>query len=148
MNDYLKPVTPSVVDYLIQAEEEFNLLKPDSQEAFAASEWLEKNFPIASWGRIAWNEVIQSSCATWTDTSELLSAFEKIVVENKLEGSVIVLWTNALKLPMRIKLSVLLNYSQAIFEEDWDTWVYSEKDKWCIEVFHDGEICFGVDLNK
>lgn len=138
-----EPVNPSVVNYLRQAGEAFKLLKLDSQEAITASEWLENNFPIASWGRIAWNEVPKSSCLTWTNASELLSAFKRIVVENKLEGSVIVLWTNALKPPLKANLDILLKYAKAIFEEDWDTWVYSEEDKWCIEVFHDGEIFFG-----
>jgi hypothetical protein len=142
-HDKLKPVNPSVVDYLAQVEESFELLKLDNQEAIKASEWLENNFPIASWGRIAWDKVPKSSCITWTDFSELLSAFQKLVTENKLEGSVIVLWTNASTLPLKINMDVLVKYAEPIFEEDWDTWVCSEENKWCIEVYHEGEICFG-----
>ena len=98
MNNFLKPINPSVVDYLIQAQEEFTLLPVDSQEAIVASEWLENNFPIASWGRIAWNEVTESYCATWNNNSDLITTFEKIILENQLKGDVTVLWTNALKL--------------------------------------------------
>ncbi len=143
MNNFLKPINPSVVDYLIQTQEEFTLLPVDSQEAIVASEWLENNFPIASWGRIAWNEVTQSYCATWNSNSDLITTFEKIILENQLKGDVTVLWTNALKSPLKIKIDVLLKYLQVVLEEDWDTWIYSKEDNWCVEVFHDGEICFG-----
>ena len=142
-----RPVNLKVVDYLIQAGETFNLLHTDSQEAVIASEWLEKNFPIASWGRIDWPKVPNSSCITWTNDSELMLAFQRILVEsrldNKLEITVIVIWSNGLKPCLQINLNTFLKYANAMFQEDWDTWVYSESDNWCIEVYHEGEICFG-----
>ena len=140
------PVYPEVLNYLRQEGETFNLLKPDSQEALTTAEWIN-NFPIASWGRIDWSKVPNSSCKTWTNDSELLSAFKRILVESKLdeklEISVIVLWGNALTPPLQINLNVLLKYANEIFYEDWDTWVYSESDNWLIEVYHEEEICFG-----
>ena len=136
-----RPVNPEVVNHLRQVGETFNLLQTDSQEAVIASEWLKKNFPIASWGRIDWPKVPNSSCITWNNDSELLLAFQRILVESKLneklEISVIVLWTNALKPPLQINLDTFLKYANAMFEEDWDTWVYSESDNWCIEVYHE-----------
>ena len=142
-----QPVNLRVTDYLIQAGETFNLLQTDSQEAIIASEWLEKNFPIASWGRIDWPKVPNSSCITWTDDSELLLAFQRILVEsrldNNLEITVIVIWANGLRPSLQISLNTFLKYANAMFEEDWDTWVYSESDNWLIEVYHEGEICFG-----
>ena len=142
-----QPVNLRVTDYLIQAGETFNLLQTDSQEAIIASEWLEKNFPIASWGRIDWPKVPNSSCITWTDDSELLLAFQRILVEsrldNNLEITVIVIWGNGLRPSLQISLDTFLKYANAMFEEDWDTWVYSESDNWLIEVYHEGEICFG-----
>ena len=139
----LESINPSVVNVLKQAGEQFTLLEIDTQEALLASEWLETNFPFVSWGRINWNIVPNNLCLNWDDTDELVSVFEKIVLENKLKGSLTVLWTNALKAPLKINMGVMLKYAEAIFEEDWDTWVYSEKDNWCIEIFHDGDICFG-----
>ena len=142
-----QPVNLRVTDYLIQAGETFNLLQTDSQEAIIASEWLEKNFPIASWGRIDWPKVPNSSCITWTDDSELLLAFQRILVEsrldNNLEITVIVIWANGLRPSLQISLNTFLKYANAMFEEDWDTWVYSESDNWLIEVYHEEEICFG-----
>ena len=142
-----QPVNLRVTDYLIQAGETFNLLQTDSQEAIIASEWLEKNFPIASWGRIDWPKVPNSSCITWTDDSELLLAFQRILVESKLDNNleitVIVIWGNGLRPSLQISLDTFLKYANAMFEEDWDTWVYSESDNWLIEVYHEGEICFG-----
>lgn len=142
-----RPVNPEVVNYLIQAGETFNLLQTDSQEAVIASEWLEKNFPIASWGRINWPKVLNSSCKSWNNDSELLLAFQRILVEsrldNNLEITVIVIWSNGLKPSLQINLDTFLKYATAMFEEDWDTWLYSESDNWCIEVYHEEEICFG-----
>lgn len=147
MHNNLKPVTPLIAAHLTQANEKFSLLEADSQEALAASEWLEQNFPIDSWGRIAWNVVPGSFCVALTDFSELSLAFEKLIAENKLKGRVTVLWTNVLKSPLEIDLEVVLRYSNLFFKEDWDTWINSSKDGWCIEVFHDGEICFGHVCN-
>lgn len=139
----LKPINPSVVNVLKQAGEKFTLLDIDSQENIFACEWLETNFPFVSWGRIDWNSVPNSLCLSWDNTDELVSSFEKIVMENKLKNSLTVVWTNALRPSLKIDMKVMLKYAEAIFEEDWDTWVYSEKDNWCIEIFHDGDICFG-----
>ncbi|MCU0537120.1 MAG: hypothetical protein MUD14_24815 [Hydrococcus sp. Prado102] len=86
---------------------------------------------------------MESFCVTWTNDLELRAVFEQIVVKNDLKGSVIILWGNGLKLPLRIKLDVLLKHAQMVFAEDFDTWVYSDRDKWCIEIYHEGEICFG-----
>ncbi len=143
MSSNLKPVTPLIVAHLIKSNEKFKLLEANNQEAVSASEWLENNFPIAPWGRVAWDKVPDSSCTALTDSSELPLAFEKIVLENELNGDVTVLWTNALKSPLELDLTVVLKYSNLFFEEDWDTWIYSNKDEWCIEVFHDGDMCFG-----
>lgn len=118
MNNSFKPIIPSVANYLTKAQEEFTLLFVDSEENTLASEWLEDNFPIASWGRISWKEVINSSCINWSNSSELSSTFEKIVIENKLKGNVTILWTNALKIPLQINLNVALKHSEAIFRED------------------------------
>ena len=74
------PVYPEVLNYLRQEGETFNHLQPDSQEALTTAEWINK-FPIASWGRIDWSKVPNSSCKTWTNDSELLSAFKRILVE-------------------------------------------------------------------
>lgn len=151
MNNSHKFIEPSVTNYLIQAQEEFTLLMPDSEEGIAASEWLESNFPIVSWGRIDWNAVRESSLKTWDDFPELLSTFEKLVSENisknKLSNSVVVLWGNASTPGLRIKLSVFLKHLEAMLEEYSEAWVYSEEDKWCIEVYHEGEICFGSASN-
>lgn len=147
MNSNLKPVTPLIVAHFIQANERFSLLKADSQEALIASEWLEKNFPIASWGNMVWNEVPDSFCLAFTDFSELTPAFEKLASKNELKGEVTILWTNAFRSPMEVDLEVVLKYSSLFFEEDWDTWIYSSKNRWCIEIFHDGEICLRHTYN-
>ncbi len=138
-----KPIIPSVVNELKQAKEEFTLLTEDTPGATMASEWIEKNFPISSAGRIDWHNVPNNYCTTYDDYSNLIPALQNIVKQNALMDDVIILWTNALKLPLQMNLDVVLKHAEKIFEEDWDTWIFSEKHKWCIEVFHDDEIAFG-----
>ena len=134
---------PSIVEKLRSAGEDFELLT--IRDTTANTEWLENNFPIASAGRVKWQEVLGSVCIKYSDYSELLSAFDKIVAQQQLEDNLnlIVSWTNALKLPIQLDMKVLRKYAESIFAEDWETWICSEQNEWLIENYHDDEICFG-----
>ena len=141
MTNKYEPQIPSIAKKLRSEGEDFELLT--IIDTTANTEWLENNFPIASAGRINWQKVPLSVCIKYSDYSELLSAFEKIVAQQQLEGNLIVSWTNALKLPIRIDMKVLRKHAELIFAEDWETWICNEQDEWLIENYHDDEICFG-----
>jgi hypothetical protein len=136
-----KPITPSVVEKLIQGEEQYKLL--DIQAGILNTEWLENNFPIASWGRINWNQVPNSFCEIWDTNSDLSLKFNNLLLKKNLKGSVVVSWGNAIKLPIEIDVNTVLKYAISFFEEDFDIWLCSETNGWCIEIYHEGEICFG-----
>ncbi len=140
VNKY-KPQIPFIVEHLRQFGEDFQLLT--SQDLQINTEWLQSNFPITFAGRIDWRKVPQSFCIKYSEDDELLSAFEKIVSERHLRGNLTVSWSNGLTLPIHIDMNVLRKYAEKIFEEDWETWICNEPDRWLIENYHDGEICFG-----
>ena len=144
MTNRYKPQTPSIVEELRRAGEDFVL--SSIKDAAANTEWIENNFPIVSWGRVNWEKVPNSMCIKYYDDYDLLlSAFEKIVAQQQLEDNqnLIVSWTNAVRLPILIDMEVLRKYAESIFAEDWETWICNERDGWLIENYHDGEICFG-----
>jgi hypothetical protein len=143
MKNSSKFIRPYIADYLVENQEEFELLKPGSEEENISSEWLKKKFPIASWGRIDWSRVQDSTCIQWSEISEQVPIFDKIIADNGLGGDVVVLWTNASKMALKAKLAMIMKYSQMTFDEDWDTWICNLEGNWCIELYHEGEICFG-----
>ena len=144
MTNRHKPQIPYVAEELQNAGEDFVLLT--IRDTTANTEWLKNNFPIASAGRVNWEEVPDSVCIQYFDDYELLlPAFEKIVAQQQLEDklNLIVSWGNALSLPILIDMEVLRKYAESIFQEDWETWICNEQDGWLIENYHDGEMCFG-----
>lgn len=131
-----------VIKHLDANAESYSVITPDGEEMKNINTWLEQMFPIASWGRIDWRRVPSSVC----DKAEGTQQQEKIVTEicnsNQLGGDVTVVWTNQIKPGLRISLETLLRNLPPIIEEDWDTWIANEADGWCIEIYHDGEVCF------
>ena len=144
-----KPIDPFVLESIRDNGDEYVLLKADSPEAKIASGWLEENFFITSGGRLDWDSVPDKVCKKWSSISDLLCVFRNLFGEESIKNEdVFVLWTNALKSILKLRMSTVLKYDKMILEEDWDTWIYSERHKWCIEVFHDGEICFGYSCKR
>lgn len=136
-----KPIIPDIVNYLRQSEEQFELLS--SQDNSENADWLEDNFPITFAGRIDWEKVSTAWCLNWSEDPERLSAFERIAKDKQLEGNITIAWGNGLMLPIQIDMEVLKRHSTKIFEEDMDIWICNEQDRWCIELHHDGQVCFG-----
>jgi hypothetical protein len=143
MDKIYQPKKPLIYETLDKNGEEFSLVELDSSNFLTSSDWLNKKFPTCSWGRINWEAVPNSLCTSFLNDLEVKYLFDILVRDRKLSGKVNVSWTNALTLPIEIDILVVSKYAEKIFEEDWDTWIYSEQHNWCIEVYHGGEICFG-----
>ena len=141
MTKKYKHYDPSIINDLQESGETFELL--NSQDSTLHTEWIKNNFPIASWGRIDWSKMSESVCTRYVQHQELVAAFERIVEEKQIKGTLVISWSNALTLPIRISMEVLRKHAANIFYEEPDTWICNEEDRWCIEHYHDGEICFG-----
>ena len=135
--------TPLFLQENQETQSLFTILNEGEEEFQVASEWLESKMPIAPQGRISWEIISDKVCSTWSSPSSLVTTLNSIVIEEKLCGDVFVLWTNTLKKPVKASLTVVLSHLEKIVNEDWDTWICSITNDWCVEVFHDGEICFG-----
>lgn len=146
MNNKYKPFNPRVSKILKDNGEIFSIIELDADNYLSSSSWIKENFPILSWGRIDWSKVPNSLRVDFSDNSELESIFQSIVSKKGLSGEVNISWTNALLLPIEMDIKLASKYAEQIFEEDWDTWIYSRKDMWCIEVHHSGEICLGYSI--
>jgi hypothetical protein len=125
------------------ARENYVVLSADESERVAA--WLESSFPIASWGRITWSKLPDGDCRSWANKwNDLPATFADLCnVFGLGEPEVVVLWTNALRPALRMSLGGVRRHAAQIFEMDWDTWIVCPSGGWCIEVYHEGEICFG-----
>lgn len=141
--------TPEVVNHLKNAGERFEVVYVKStylNNLISRKEiqWIEKNFPITHWGRINWEEVSNFQCKLWGDDySKILGYFQEIVNTNSLNGYVYIEWDNLLLRPLYLNNDVVLRQIKHIAKESFDTWIYSPDFKWCVEIYHEGEICFG-----
>jgi len=106
--------------------------------------WFESNFPITEWGRVDWAKVRGCLCSRWEDLSE---ASEQINLLVSQQGSTLgwsyILWSDATKPMIRVPETVLRAEMTPLLEVDWDTWILNPESRWCIEVYHEGEVCFG-----
>lgn len=149
MNKKFNLTTPEVVNYLKNAGEKFEVV--DVKYSYLndlisrkEAQWIEKNFPVADWGRINWKAVSNSHCKLWGDDySKIVWYFQEIVNSNSLSGYVYIEWDNLLLKPLYLKNDVVLRHIKYIAQESFDTWIYSSELKWCVEIYHEGEICFG-----
>lgn len=132
-----------VLDELSSANDSYRVLSPDESDAALA--WLANHFPIASWGRILWSDVTESVCVPWEEKGEeLAKAFRAMCQNHQLaDPPVIVAWSNALAPAIQTSLVAVCHHAEAMFDADFDTWIICETHGWCIEVYHEGELCFG-----
>jgi hypothetical protein len=143
MNKKYHPKKPLICEAIEKNGDDFSLIELDDNNYLTSSDWLEEKFPTCSWGRINWEAVPNSLCISFSNNLEVIQLFDTLINDRKLSGKVNVSWTNALTMPIEIDILLVSKYANEIFEEDWDTWIYSEQDNWCVEVYHSGEICFG-----
>ncbi len=142
---------PDVISALEKQDCDFNVLLPRSQPIVEVMCWLEESFPIASWGRIIWEKVPGSTCLEWMEVGDIVEPIKSLCLKEGLhDSSVMVIWTNELRPALKLSLNAVLSNAAPIFEADFDTWIISRENGWCMECFHEGEICFGYaeTLNK
>ncbi|MEK8020704.1 MAG: hypothetical protein VSS75_027875 [Candidatus Parabeggiatoa sp.] len=122
---------------------EYDIVWPDYKTLeVPAAKWLHNHFPITAWGRIDWHHIARiKKCDVGSSCEKLLG---KIIEEQRLGNPVVTLvWTNAHRPSLQIKLCDVVKNVEMIFEQDWDTWIVCSENKWCIEYHHDGELSYG-----
>ena len=131
-----------VLDALETSASKYRLLSQD--EAESNDDWLQRTYPMSAWGRIAWERVPNSICQAWADFDERLQLLNQVIVDNHLGNpNVVIIWSNAVAPSMELELDSIRHVGGIALAADFDTWIVCKSEGWCIEVHHDGEVCFG-----
>jgi hypothetical protein len=135
-----------VLDEFDAMNEAYRLIIDQSHEQ-SVMQWFTDLYPFVSWGvgRISWPDIPASVCRNWSDHPEQLPKFlREITVRERLADAVVfVIWITSSRPILETTLAVVQRHAAAIFDADLDTWIVCQSDGWCIEVYHEGEICFG-----
>lgn len=122
----------------------YRLLAPEDAEHRAAQERWERAFPVASWGRVDWEKVpgstrlaVHGSDAAGERVRELLAGAARP------DEPVWVMWSNALRPMLLLPAAAVAKHAALVIEVDWDTWIFDGGPAWCIEHYHEDELCFG-----
>jgi len=133
---------PRVIAALGSQGSSYRVIEAQSREAEQIADWLETHFPIVG-VQIEWERVSSRRCIEWSDTLGLTRAFTTLVRDLPGNPPVVVTWSDALLPSLEIALSELVKVAEVIFESSFDTWIVCKSENWCIEVHHEGTICFG-----
>lgn len=78
----------------------------------------------------------------WSSYSDLVAIVKELVVEQQLgDPYVFLTWDG--QIVIELKLSALLEAGEVIFYMSWDIWIFTPEYGWCIECYHERELCFG-----
>jgi len=120
----------------------YRILPAGSNESLDVTRWIETTFPIIG-QRIDWSQVPGHDCSLWTETADLLKAFDRMVsLYNLRDADVVVTWSDGSCPSVALSVRGLLKVAVEMFEADFDTWIICATQNWCIEIHHDGSICF------
>lgn len=82
---------------------------------------------------------MQRSWSSYTEAAEIL---QQMIVEQQLgDPDVFITWDG--QVVLELKLSALAEAGDIAFCMSWDTWIFSPLYGWCIECYHERELCFG-----
>jgi hypothetical protein len=134
---------PLLCTALTMTGDRFVLVEPGDQAHSAHEQWLQRAFPIASWGRIDWKRVPDRECYRWSDRSEASGLFTRVTRNLNRDSNVSVMWTDAMKPVLLLELATVARHLMRILDVDWDCWIFDREEGWCIESYHEGELCVG-----
>ncbi len=138
---YLGQVT-ELLDELNAAGVAYQILS-DSEEK-AAIAWLEGHFPVNAIAHIVWQDVPRSINRRWNDYSDLSATFRLMCDDLGLgDLKVLVMWSTGPSPVLELYLNAIRRYGEQIFAAQWDTFVFSPEHGWCVEAYHEGDLCFG-----
>lgn len=131
-----------VLKSLEASGDEYRLLSAEEDERL--TNWIETSFGT-SWFRVRWSDVPGHECREWLEWRDRVGSVEQLIDERALGNpTVCIVWSNLLTPRLEISLDVARRHSGLIFAADFDTWIICETDQWLIEVYHEGEACFGT----
>lgn len=100
------------------------------------------NIPIKSWGRLDLSKKNHKNYK-FTNDSEACDILNKIILEQKIQEDITIVWSNADFAEIKSNIRFLKDFTMEILTEDWDVWIFGES--WVIEKYHEGELIFSRD---
>ena len=132
-----------VIHSLRSSHAHYRMVPPNGPE-HPDLRWWQDEFPIATWGRVLWNAVPHSECSNWARAADAAETLRELCSNHKLGNSqVVVVWSNATQPCLELSLETVLLHAEPIIDADFDTWIICRAGGWCIEIYHEGELCFG-----
>lgn len=127
---------------LKQNKEHYLLLEPDSENAKLEEQWLGMHFPF-DWGRVQWGDVPNSRCYKFKDNIEAGHIIKEFCKDFPSQDQIAIFWFDASFPTLIMDLEIALKYVSSLVEEDTNMWFLNKARKWCLEVYHEGEVCMG-----
>lgn len=122
----------------------YNIIWADLPTTEQPTHWIAENFPIAWWGRIDWSLVPGYVEERWHNYDDLATTFRQLIVDQQLGNpNAIATWSDASSLSLELSLNIVARHAELVFQASWDTWIVCPERSWCIECYHEGELCFG-----
>jgi len=120
---------------------------PNSSAAQHLEQWLSESFPW-QYGQIDWQSVPESICLNW-HSHDVVSAFQQLCQTKQLiNPNVNILWYSAHQPTLEMPLQLVKDAIAEIVAQDWDTWIFEPVTGWCIELYHEGTICYGISPQR
>lgn len=96
-------------------------------------------YPITKWGVIDWSAVDNKFIVG------KIGDIKHIIETHKpnADYTIYILWNDSSLPSIKSDLDNILNVIDDITAVSFDTWIYSEKEKYVIEFYHDGKITIG-----
>lgn len=119
------------------------VLPPGDGGHLARQARLEAAFPFVFWGRIDWASVPGAEIVRTEDTDAIVARIRAWLAADGASGELCVMWSDG-GLPMLVlPASAVSHHAEEIVMLSWDTWIFPPDAAWCIERYHEGELCFG-----
>src|SRR5690606_34111997 len=126
----------------------FDVLARGSTDESSVIEWMENAFPIQPWGRVNWSGVKHARCRSSKTWEEMRQAYEALLDQVEAErrepsAPILLVWSNAARPVLRVPFAALRACGAEILDADFDVWLICPTEGWCIEKYHEGELCYG-----
>jgi hypothetical protein len=124
-----------------------DVLPPEDAEHRARQARLEDAFPFVTWGRVDWPRVPDHAILRTEDPDRLAGRVREWLEKVGDADRVAVMWSDGALPMLVIPTAAAAERAEEILMVDWDTWIFdAESDgaaRWCIEHYHEGELCLG-----
>jgi len=132
MNDPRSAIS-DVIDSFEENQCPYELVMPDAEEYGRISRWIEETYQV-SFSRIDRKMFPDGDWREWSEWEEVIGRFMDLTKEHGLmEHSVEISWSDKNKPSLKATMECVVKNCEAVLGEDWDVWITSMANGWCIQ---------------